>query len=154
MLRRALAVLAGFTVCQFAMLACLAIGAFVMLSVQNEPVGTQVAAVVVVIWLLLLPGMVGGALAGFLSQRRGWLYGGLSALLFALTITGVQLIVTPYLGGSSYDALQIPPVFASLILTTLAFTGAFGGFVGQRRYLTVRARQQARATRAMTVASE
>lgn len=138
MVRRSLAVFAGMAVCQVTMIVSLALG-FGLLAL---PAGLEIILAAIFV-LLTLPGLAGGVLAGFLTDRFGWFYGLATGLLFAETIVLVRLLVAPQLGLSPqpFDVVIYPSLLLALSLAGLA-----GGILGHRwRLAGPRAGQRASA---------
>ena len=80
--------------------------------------------------LLLLPGLIGGGLAGLLAGRRGALCGTVAALLFGATISRSRCSSRRASATSwpPYDVFVYPGLVGGLGLG-----GALGGLLGSRR---------------------
>jgi hypothetical protein len=125
MLRRLGSVVAGMIACQVSMIVSLALGVALMFGLPDQPL-LVIAGVGV---LLLLPGLAGGGLTGFLSDRHGIAFGATAALLFGLSILLVKLFVAPGLG---YPVLQSDLILYPALTAALGVTGALGGALGRR----------------------
>jgi hypothetical protein len=141
MWRRVVAIVAGLTVCQVTMLVSLAVAFGLLMALASQPLLGVVAAGLV----LAVPGLTGGAMAGFLADRHGGFYGAATALLFGEIIVLVKVLVAPLVNipPTPFDL----PIYLTLI-ALLGLGGAVGGLWGhRRRRLRPRARGAAEAVR-------
>lgn len=127
MLRRILAVVLGTVICQISLIVCLLLAVGLLLALPAQPV----LALSGVVFLLLLPGVFGGALAGFLTDRFGWFYGGLTTTFVGEFILLVKVLVVPKV--VDVPPSQDLPVWLYLaFLSLLGFCGIAGGWLGHR----------------------
>jgi hypothetical protein len=108
------------------MIVCLALGVALIVGLADLPMVVMSGVGL----LLLLPGLIGGGLAGLLSGRSGALCGTVAALLFGATILAVKVFLAPRFGYglASYDVFVYPGLIGGLGLG-----GALGGLLGSRR---------------------
>lgn len=126
MRRRALAVIGGLAVCQISMIVCLALAVGLLAALQAWPI----VALAAVGALLLLPGLAGGGLAGFLADHHGGVYGTVTALLFGGSILLVKLVVAPTFG---FLLMPYDTILYSALIGALGLSGAIGGILAHRR---------------------
>jgi hypothetical protein len=133
MVRRLIAVVAGSFACQVSMIVCLTLAlGLIMLPATPPLLLLGVAGL-----LLPLPGLVGGALAGFLTDRFGWYYGGAAAALVGEALLMAHLYVVPTLdlpAGSD----ELPGWLYLALVALLGLSGIVGGRLGHRHRLAGR----------------
>lgn len=69
----------------------------------------------------IMSSLIGAFVAARKAGHKGWYYGGLTALIYSVTITGIGLLVATVFSFTLYNVLQI------LLMTLI---GGFGGMIG------------------------
>jgi hypothetical protein len=113
--------------CQVSMIGSLALGVALIVGLADLPMVVMSGVGL----LLLLPGLIGGGLAGLMAGRNGALCGTIAALLFGASILAVKILIAPRFGYAlaSYDLFVYP-----VLIGGLGLGGALGGRLGARRH--------------------